>query len=268
MANFLLWNVQQKPLDPLVARIVDEHRIDVVLLVEYPLGGTFLPEPLGSRGFVKVASHRRFGVFSNPAIRFEPVDIVSSSDRANYWRCLSQSGMDGFLALVHGFDERNKKDGTRAGQFRRITENLRILEKQFGHKRTLIAGDFNANPFDSAVVSAEGMHAIGVRSLRGRSDRTYLSEPSDFFYNPMWRVYGHGIDAGAATHHYHGYDAYELIWHMTDQVVLRPEALDLFPEDELRILGGVGEESFTDRFGVPDREAASDHLPIAFAWNL
>ena len=60
---------------------------------------------------------------------------------------------------------------------------------------------------------------------------------ADFFYNLMWRAYGHLLDsdAGAATHYWMGANARELGWHMLDQVVLRPEESPRFPEHQNRL---------------------------------
>jgi hypothetical protein len=65
-----------------------------------------------------------------------------------------------------------------------------------------------------------------------------------------------------------GRNARELGWHMLDQVVLRPEEAVRFPEDQLRIVTQVGGLSLLDVAGFPDRQAASDHLPVVFRWDL
>jgi hypothetical protein len=137
-----------------------------------------------------------------------------------------------------------------------------------GHKRTAIVGDFNANPFEPAIAAAHGLHALGTRQVRGRADRTVGGAAVDFFYNPMWRCFGQAGDAASATHYYQGYNAHKLLWHMLDQVVIRPEALDFFPESELRILRVAGECSLVDRHGLPDPSVGSDHLPLFFHWGL
>jgi hypothetical protein len=46
------------------------------------------------------------------------------------------------------------------------------------------------------------------------------------------------------------------------------EALDFFPEEELRILTGVGGTSLVNERGIPDSGVASDHLPLFFRWSV
>jgi hypothetical protein len=85
----------------------------------------------------------------------------------------------------------------------------------------------------------------------------------------MWRLYGHQDgEAGAATHYWIGANARELGWYMLDQVVMRPEESPGFPEEQFRIVTQVGGISLRTDEGLPDRQAASDHLPIVFRWDL
>ncbi|MEO2091501.1 MAG: endonuclease/exonuclease/phosphatase family protein [Gemmataceae bacterium] len=268
MAKFLLWNVQRKRLDRLVVELVEAEGIDVVMLVERPAVLPPLTAAFAHRGFVVVTSEDRFAVYAKPEIGLTPYPLPVPPIRANVYRWVGGSQLDGLMALVHGHDRRNKSDGTRAAYLRGVVAAVREAEVQLGHKRSIILGDFNANPFDPAVVGANGLHALGIRQVRGRTNRTFLGQEADFFYNPMWRLFGHGRDAGGATHHFAGYDEVELIWHMLDQVVIRPEALDRFPEHELKIFTRIGTTNLWDAVEVPDTEAASDHLPVIFRWDL
>jgi hypothetical protein len=132
----------------------------------------------------------------------------------------------------------------------------------------VVVGDFNASPFSPEVVGAHGLHALGVRGVRDRTTRRTNERDVAFFYNPMWRKYGYGQDAGAATHHYVGYDETEHVWHMFDQVVTRPETADRVPEDRIRIVRATGPFSFVNDRGIPNDREASDHLPVVFFWDL
>ncbi|MBI2808325.1 MAG: hypothetical protein HYX68_25335 [Planctomycetes bacterium] len=53
---------------------------------------------------------------------------------------------------------------------------------------------------------------------------------------------------------------------MFDQVLVRPELMDRL--DDLRILDSDGEVSFLNHAGRPDRNTASDHLPILFRLRI
>lgn len=55
---------------------------------------------------------------------------------------------------------------------------------------------------------------------------------------------------------------------MFDQVLLRPELLSIFRNEELKILTGVSGTSFLTANGLPKRSVASDHLPILFRLEM
>ena len=271
MAAFLLWNVNRKPLDGLVQNLVREHRIDVVLLVEYAFGTSRLPDLLEKDGLYKCSSPDRFGVFARESHELARLQYRLGK-RAGLWRWVPPSGNEGLVVLLHGFDRRNAADSTRRVFFRRVADAVRRCEASRGHRRSILAGDFNAYPFESAMTDSDGLHALGVLTADGRTARKVwgVERSADFFYNPMWRAYGHQQhpDAGAATYHWMGANARELGWHMLDQVVLRPEESVRFPEEQLRIVTRVGGVSLLDSAGLPDRQTASDHLPVVFHWDL
>jgi hypothetical protein len=271
MAAFLLWNVNRRPLDGLVQDLVRQHGIDLVLLVEFAFGKSQLSGMLRVDGLVKRGSTRRFGVFSRVTHRVQLLRY-RLGHRVKFWRWTSTTGHRGLIVLLHGLDRRNYDDSTRRVFFRRIADAVRRDEESKGHTHTIIAGDFNAHPFESSIMASDGLHALGVRSVKDRVTRAVRESgtTTDFFYNPMWRVYGHREhpDAGAATHHWTGAWAQELGWHMLDQVVLRPGEAPRFPEERLQIVSEIGGISLLDDQGLPDRETASDHLPVIFHWDL
>ena len=269
MPTFLLWNVQRKPLDALVLGLVDRYAVDVVLLVEHGLALARLPGWLARVGFREQIGNERFAVFARIELSFNRLLVPDQHSRFDCWRIVAASGVDGLLGIVHGQDVRNSRDpNTRAMLFRQLATAITFHEGQLGHRRTLIAGDFNASPFSPEIVGAHGLHALGVREVREQVARRTNESDVSFFYNPMWRKYGHGADAGSATHYYPGYETTEYFWHMFDQVVTRPDTADRLPEERIQIVRTVGPRSLLDSRGTPNDHEASDHLPLIFFWDL
>lgn len=271
MAAFLLWNVHRKPLDGLVQNLVRQLQIDVVLLIEYAFEKSQLPGLLLQDGLVKRPSSKRFGVFIRMNHRLTPLRY-HLGNRVGMWKWIPPSGQEGLVVLLHGLDRRNYDDSTRRVFFRRVADAVRRREEARHHRRTIVAGDFNAQPFESAIADSDGLHAIGIQAVRASTQRKIrgAGAAAEFFYNPMWRAYGHQKhpEAGAGTHYWIGSWAHELGWFMLDQVVLRPGEAARFPEDRVRIVTQVGNISLLDAQGLPDSQTASDHLPIVFHWNL
>jgi hypothetical protein len=207
-------------------------------------------------------------VFARLTIRLTAQPNPDPTDRVEFWHVEPPGEESWLFVLVHGPDRRNATDGTRRIVFGRVRATTRLLEDRLGHRRTVVFGDLNSNPFEPSVLDADGLHALGVKRVlqEGTERGVRNAGRSDFFYNPMWRLYGYDPagDAGAASYHYQGADATEPYWHMLDQVLIRPEHADRLPPSELQILTVAGVVALTEGDGRPDPDRGSDHLPIVF----
>ena len=138
MAAFLLWNINKQNRDLLVQSIVREHKIDVVLLIEFEPSKTRsdLSNLLQQDGLVKRNMSERFGVFG----RFEyGMNLVSTAigDRVELWDWTPESGDTGRFALVHGLDRIHNDDGTRRVFFCRVA-NLVKEREAVDHRRSIV----------------------------------------------------------------------------------------------------------------------------------
>ena len=106
MAAFLLWNVQKKNRDSLVQSLVREHRIDVVLLVEYWPSKTSsnLSNLLLQDGLVRRATAERFGVFGRIAdgLTAVPTPLLGRAELFDWTPAPGTA--TGRFVLVHGHD--------------------------------------------------------------------------------------------------------------------------------------------------------------------
>ncbi|MBC8042592.1 MAG: hypothetical protein IAF08_04025 [Rhizobacter sp.] len=116
------------------------------------------------------------------------------------------------------------------------------------------------------MVDARGLHAVATRAVATKNSRKVDGKEYPFFYNPMWRYFGDENDRPSGTYYYGGSEPKTYFWNIYDQVLLRPNLVPLFEQQELRILTGDGKQEFLKK-GVPDK-AISDHLPILFKLNI
>ena len=72
----------------------------------------------------------------------------------------------------------------------------------------------------------------------------------------------------AGTYYYERAEHKVQFWHMFDQVLLRPDMISVFKNDELRILETDGLESFLNNSGIPESRKFSDHLPVLFSLDI
>lgn len=155
---------------------------------------------------------------------------------------------------------------------RSVANDIRTIEGDVGHDRTIFVGDLNMNPFDNGLVSATALHAVMSRELTRNVVNHNARKGKSVFYNPMWSCLGDrptsALTVGAfsrppGTHYYSNTgDRSNTFWQMYDQVLLRPTIMDQLAN--LEILRTDGVQSFVTSGGQPRRAAVSDHLPILF----
>lgn len=168
---------------------------------------------------------------------------------------------DLFIALVHLPSARsNYKSFDYGSCARAIMQSISRAEHRDGHRRTLVVGDFNMDPFHAAMLQADGFHALMSRDLVRRPSRIVQRTEHWKFYNPMWRLLANG---SAPASYFWGKGAYvAYYWHMFDQVLVRPALLPRFDDHAVEILTTTSAGSLlkNDR---PNRDI-SDHLPLRF----
>lgn len=275
MTSFLFWNVQNKQLDGHVVRLAQEHDVDVLLLAEHPKPDHALLAQLNAlRPYQSVTTYARFGVYASfDAARMARIapPTTSAGDRADYWHIDLGRKNSLLLVLVHGFDMVNYDPGARSLFFERLRRDVEWIEDhdtRVRHKRTVVVGDFNADPFEDVVGGIRGLHAIRVRDVGGRRVRSVLKQDYEFFCNPMWSCYKGWERSPPGTYYFNGGSVHEVFWHIVDQVVLRPHALHMFRERDVRILTEAGNTSLLTSRGNPNKKKASDHLPVLFKLDL
>ena len=163
------------------------------------------------------------------------------------------------LGLVHGVDIRNYEASHRQEFAQLLADDLRFVAANRGHNRLILMGDFNMNPYESGMNLATGMNAMMTRACIASGRRTYLEKEYDFYYNPMWSLFGDG-SAGPAGTVYNLSSQGPYGWSMLDQVLFNQSVVDRF--ERVEILTHAGKVGLTTSKGRPDVVNASDHLPI------
>lgn len=269
MTNFLFWNVNKKPLENLIKQTAFQHDIDVILLAEYESNPTKLLLILNEESFAYFLAPSfcsKIRVYSKFREEFFPA--ISESDRLTV-RNLKLPGLpDILLASVHFPSKINFSDESQAFECVNLADTIKEAEARIGHSRTILVGDLNMNPFESGMVSSRGLHATMSQRIAQKGNRTVQGKEYPFFYNPMWNFLGDFSLFPAGTHFYQSSEHIAYFWNMYDQVLVRPELLDRFAMEDLKILDSIGEPSLLTEAGLPNATIASDHLPIFFRLKL
>lgn len=86
-------------------------------------------------------------------------------------------------------------------------------------------------------------------------------------YNPMWHLMGNYSSLCKGTYYY-STATKSFNWYTYDQVLIRPDLIDKFNIENLKILDSINETSLLNKSNVPNKKNISDHLPIKFKIEL
>ncbi|MCP4349580.1 MAG: hypothetical protein GY795_29210 [Desulfobacterales bacterium] len=84
----------------------------------------------------------------------------------------------------------------------------------------------------------------------------------------MWSYLGDFSPGPPGTYYRNTGRQVNFFWNMFDQILIRPEIMDAFENENMRILTEIGQASLLGKYGKPDVNTGSDHLPIYFRINI
>ena len=278
--SFLFWNIRRAQGTRFYEsfRRLTRRGVDVFLFAEPPedrdallatlnreFGGVYYPVPSRSRRLLLLSR------LPNTKWDDRFADNVSDRITAHELTIAGQSSL--LLIAAHLHAPNNLDELDRAEWVRKLVPDIRQLEADVAHTRTILVGDLNMNPFDPGLVGTTGLHAVISRQLADSVQRMKSRRGHLPFYNPMWSLLGDrtGNEAGgtkvAGTFFHENSQALgSSFWRMYDQVLLRPDLMRSL--SRLEILESDGQDWLVSRSGRPCRVAVSDHLPLFFELSL
>ncbi|MFH5805034.1 endonuclease/exonuclease/phosphatase family protein [Alienimonas sp. DA493] len=267
MLRFLFWNLNKKNLSSLIVQAMISRRLDFAAFCEPGDDLEHVPAPLKGNHFLW---RPPFGPRLRMLTRFPPRYLRTrvETDRYSLIEVRLPVRESFFLMLVHA-PSRASQWGAEAlaDEAADYARELRRIEAEAGHTRSLVVGDFNMQPFDAGVYGARGFHAVADRR-DARKPRTVQRTVRPRRYNPMWNLLGDETPGPPATLYHAGSTPRELGWHLFDQVLVGPDLIDGFGVPSLAIVDRIGDTPLTTRSGRPRRGRLSDHLPLYFEFTV
>jgi len=218
--RIIFWNVNNKDLTGTVCSLADSTMADVIVLNEnkIPSADTLreLQGNVSNDFFIpRAVSEKRFHCFCrNPEL---DMSEVHEGFRTSV-RKLKLEGHMTLLALVHGVDIRNYDQETRQSFAQSLARDLNFIRKDKQTEKLFLLGDFNMNPYDRGMNLAAGLNAMMTRSCVAKGIRRHINQDYDFYYNPMWSLFGDNTKGPAGTV-YDTSNQGPYGWSMLDQVI-------------------------------------------------
>ncbi len=242
------------------------HDVDILILAESEIYGPHLLLTLNKGRPRKFCTPFELSPRLSFFIRY-PSDClkpVSDGGGVAIRRFRPPVGLEILLGAMHLPSKLHYDDVDQMSLSHRAADAIQQAERRVGHARTVVVGDLNMNPFEPGVAGADGFHGIMDKRIARRGARTVQGKSRRFFYNPMWGHMGDASKGPPGTYYYDSSKQVNLYWHTFDQVMVRPDLLDFFPDDRLEVLAGVGDQPLLSPRGTPDKSVGSDHLPLLF----
>lgn len=268
--KFLFWNINRKPLEETIAKIIKHYNVDILILAESSIPEkqlrTNLSKKSGNVFNIHSSNCEKISIFSQFPKRF--FSALVDSQRTTIQSIKLPLRPQLLLGAVHFPSQLHSTVADLHSESSVFMNEIIQAEMQVCHKNTIVVGDFNMNPFDSGMVAASGMNAVMTRRVAQKGFRTIRGRQFDFFYNPMWGHFGDREKNLGGTYYYDKGDYINYYWNMFDQVLFRSDILRYFNDQEVEILTSDGENTFLNSNKIPDKNSLSDHLPILFSLNI
>ncbi|KAA6345248.1 hypothetical protein EZS27_007178 [termite gut metagenome] len=269
--KFLFWNINKNNniYDKIACLAVNEE-IDVLMLAEFNGKPTELLLELNKYktryNYLPNKTYDKIHVFIT-----SPKLISTICDAPRYTIKSIASPIIGEpinLVVLHYPSKRNWNTNDQSAHAPVLKSEIEKIEDEQGHKRTIVCGDFNMNPFEYGLVQHSGFHAVMEKEIARRRTRKVDSKKYHFFYNPMWGFLGdlgRGKVSGTMCYSSNPTAYY---WNLYDQVLIRPDLINYFNDAGLDIVTQIGSTNLLTERKLIDHKNISDHLPIKFELNI
>lgn len=256
--NYVFWNTNNKNHVKLILDIVSEYDIDVIILAEYPENGiaNLIFELNKIQDFYSIPTVKNERIHFISKLKPSKIELLDENNYVRFVSFLDDDTKEVInLGLLHLSSKLCANELDMLIQINKINSMLEEIEKE--NNKSILIGDFNMNPFEIGMLSANGFHAFPRMIESNKISRSILGEEKKFFYNPMWK-YLIKEDDPIGSYYYTSGGAYTLHWHVFDQILIRPQLINFL--DTVELISTLTKSSFIKN-NKPNKEI-SDHLPI------
>jgi endonuclease/exonuclease/phosphatase (EEP) superfamily protein YafD len=264
----LFWNINKNAIPGFVRQLALEEGADLVILAECAMPPARVLEELNDQSPDYQYAWGNCGHLTF-FTRFEAERLTPllESSRVSIRRLSLADCKPILVAAAHLPSKIGNSDESQILESAHLSRMIADVEAREGHQRTMLLGDLNMNPFEAGMVGARGgLHAVMSRQIAQRQTRRVQRERYPFFYNPMWNFLGDRAET-SGTFYFENAEPVCYFWNMFDQVLLRPELLEGFEPEQVRILREVRGMSLLQN-GRVDKDMCSDHLPVSVELTL
>ena len=254
--ELLFWNMGKNDNAALALECMCSNGVSVAAFAEYS-GTEFSDELLRGTGYrvLGFGGCDKIQVFVDRA-----VDVINCFEESRFAVfVLVCSGVRFVFAATHLVDRMSSPGAQpRLEDIRQMMDVVHGYELSLGIDKTVVIGDFNANPYDEELLLPSAFNAMLFKGiLRARGSRTWHDKSYPFMYNPTVNWLSEDTET-YGSHYYSSDDGTSPVWNCYDQALVSRTLMD-----------GVRSYSYLRRIGETDliarrrpKRKISDHLPL------
>lgn len=259
--KYLFWNTNKiVDIDKVLVELIESHTPHIFALAEYINDGDSLLKKLLAKGLLyyevpQIACRVRiFTCFNIKYVehghdnKYFTIKLFPYNKTENH-----------IISFVHFPSKMRPVQRKNDVIIREMMSAIKSSMALVSNKKIIIMGDFNMNPFEESMVSADSLHAVSTRSIASKVNRKIDNVTYDYMYNPMWNFVGDS-NPTFGTYYYASSDFTCYYWNTFDQFLISPELIDDLKMDQIKVISSVNTTSLCSK----TKPNISDHLPIYF----
>lgn len=264
--RYLFWNTNKKDVNEIIYSMINEYNPTILALAEYEQEIENLVKYIKIRTGMNYIASEKFACRVQILVHEKlGSGIKHCADHTNYTiKILPYNSYNDYhiVAFVHLPSKMQDNREKNRHLLEQITGKINELDDN-KHRKVVILGDFNLNPYEDAMTYLTGCNAVSSRSVAmkiSRKDKNEIGKEYFYYYNPMWNFLGdyRGING---TYYYDKTADHSRYWNTFDQFVVSPALIKDI--DEIKIIENVDGISLVNKKGIPDSNI-SDHYPLYF----
>lgn len=266
--KFLYWNVNNKNLACYIADACLENKADILILAEHKsVDLDYLTRKLNEKELMfkieNIIPNSRILLLHKSGI---VIRVIKESRYYSVFK-LKHNEEEILIFALHLPSKYAQETSDLNMYTSQIIREFEQIEEERNISKSIVVGDFNMSPFDEGMISALGFNAVMSPEIAQKKSRKVLNQERKFYYNPMWHIMGSNDHVCKGTYYYPS-STKSYYWYTYDQVILRPQLIDNFNMDNLKIINKINDKSLITKSNVPNKKEISDHLPIKFKINM
>lgn len=252
--NILFWNLKKNNIAKYIVDCLIENNVDIAVFSEYKGVDFSQIDKSTDYNFIEsLGGCEKIVMLAKNSIA---VEIKQEQSRYVLYHVKKET-IQYVIAGVHLQDRFSTDTPTRIACIGRLVNDLSNVERRYKCKKTIIIGDFNANPYDDELLQMNAFNAVLFKDVIRKSETRRVDGITyRRFYNPILNFISENTKNYGSFYHSGGSST--PVWHCIDQVLLSKGLVDNIVS--LRYLKTIGNTSLIKN--IKPNEEISDHLPL------